>query len=164
MVTRSFERVSFVCMPDMKSLSLTVQKLWPRLKFLPRSHSQDKNRCPWIPFQGHKNYCMDQMSCHKYCTWNMKNLPLMVNKLWPKLRFCLRTTTTTATLGLWQEFSRLVSQRTNNETTNTRKLRLNLIDLIEQWCFQSTRQKSAITLIKAVFHAFIQNDFSKKIT
>ena len=27
-------------MPNMKSLSLTVQKLWPRLKVLPQSHRQ----------------------------------------------------------------------------------------------------------------------------
>ena len=25
--------ISWVCMPNMKSLSLTVQKIWPRLKF-----------------------------------------------------------------------------------------------------------------------------------
>ena len=46
-------------MLNMKSLSLTVQKLWPRLKFFwPQSHRQTertKTRCPRIPFQGHKN-------------------------------------------------------------------------------------------------------------
>ena len=35
-LTKSFKRVSVsrVCMPNMKSVSVIVQKLWPRLKFL----------------------------------------------------------------------------------------------------------------------------------
>ena len=32
--------ISLVCLPDMKSLSLMVQKLWPRLKFLPHKDRQ----------------------------------------------------------------------------------------------------------------------------
>ena len=43
-------------MPNMKSLSLTVQKFWPRLKlFLPQSHRQTdraKTKCSRIPFRG----------------------------------------------------------------------------------------------------------------
>ena len=62
-VTRSltlvwFEKVSisWVCMPSMKSLSLTVQNLWPRLKrrvFCHRlRHTDRTNKMPQIPFQG----------------------------------------------------------------------------------------------------------------
>ena len=44
-------------MPYMKSLSLMVQKLWPRLKFFATEPQTDrtKTRCPRISFRGHKN-------------------------------------------------------------------------------------------------------------
>ena len=41
-------------MPNIQSVFLTVQKLWPRWKFLPQT-DRTKTRCPQIPFQGHKN-------------------------------------------------------------------------------------------------------------
>ena len=64
----SLERVSLVeyaCMPNMKSLSLslTVQKLWPRLKLFTtesqtdlqsQTDRQNKNQMRRIPFRGHK--------------------------------------------------------------------------------------------------------------
>ena len=46
----------WVCMPNMKSLSLIDQKLWPRLKF---------TRCPKIPFRWHKKL----FSMFYICWW-----------------------------------------------------------------------------------------------
>ena len=57
----SFERVSLVCMQNMKSLSLTVQKLRTMLKgggchkVADRWTNRTRTRCPRIPYQGHKN-------------------------------------------------------------------------------------------------------------
>ena len=49
--------ISLVCMPNMKSLSLIVQKLGPRLKFFcnritDRQSDCIKTRCTQIPFGG----------------------------------------------------------------------------------------------------------------
>ena len=44
---------SWVCMQNIKSLSLTAQKLWPRLKFLPNT-DMTETRCPRITFMRHR--------------------------------------------------------------------------------------------------------------
>ena len=48
--------ISWVCIPKMRFPSLTVQKLWPRLKFIATDiHTyRQKKRYPWIVFWGHK--------------------------------------------------------------------------------------------------------------
>ena len=68
--TRSLTLVSFerVCMPNMKSLSLTVQKLWPGLKFLPQSHRvtdrvTDRSKTLDAPEFLSGGMKMTQMSC-----------------------------------------------------------------------------------------------------
>ena len=57
--------ISRVCMPNMTSLSVMAQKLWPRLKFFATDRQTDrvtdrqtdrpKTRCPRISFRGHKH-------------------------------------------------------------------------------------------------------------
>ena len=83
--------ISRVCMQNMKSLSLTVQKLWPRLKFLIKIaifRTQGHGR-------GHK--VIDLVVIWKGFISrvgmpNMKSLSLTVQKLWPRLKFCHRQT------------------------------------------------------------------------
>ena len=67
-------------MCNMKGLALTVQKLWPRLKFL-KSRSKVK---------GHK--VKNSVSNGKVLSegihmCNIKGLTLSVQKLWPRLKF-----------------------------------------------------------------------------
>ena len=71
--TDILREVWYTCEWNMKALSLTVQKLWPRLKFL-KSRSNFKVKVTrsiimvWY-----------ERSCHKEYTWNMKALPLTVH-------------------------------------------------------------------------------------
>ena len=53
----------------LKSLSLMVQKLWPRLKSFATESQTDrtKTRCPPIPFTGHKN-CIHLSNFLHYAT------------------------------------------------------------------------------------------------
>ena len=46
--------IRWVCMPNMKYLSLTIHKLWPRVKFYCHRHRQDKNEIFQPQFWGHK--------------------------------------------------------------------------------------------------------------
>ena len=65
MVTKSLTLVSFVrvpglmtwvCMPNMRSLSLLVQKLWPRLEFYFTTDRQINIKILRIPFRGHRHF------------------------------------------------------------------------------------------------------------
>ena len=66
----------------MKALALTIQKLWPRLKFLKNSSK--------VKVKGHKvkNFVSNGMVLSEgIYMYNMKGLALMVQKLWPRLKF-----------------------------------------------------------------------------
>ena len=67
---------------NMKALSLMVQKLWLRLKFL-KSRSNLK-----VKVTRSKIMVWSERSCHKEYTimWNMKVLSAVVHKLWPRLK------------------------------------------------------------------------------
>ena len=67
---------------NMKVLSLTVHKLWPRLKFL-KSRSNFK-----VKVTRSKIMAWCERSCHKEYTCEVwKSLSLTVHKLWPRLKF-----------------------------------------------------------------------------
>ena len=69
----------------MKALSLTIQKIWPRLKFL-KSGSKVK-----VKGQKVKNFVSSGKVLSEgiyMCNMNnMKGLALTVQKLWPRLKF-----------------------------------------------------------------------------
>ena len=65
-----------------ESVALTVQKLWPRLKFLKSSSK--------VKIKGHKvkNFVSNgKVLSQGICMSNMKGLALVVQKLWLKLKF-----------------------------------------------------------------------------
>ena len=66
-VTEGISLAELVFMPNMKSLSLKVQKIWPRLKFFfatDRHTDRAKTRCP---FRGHKNRAIQDTSDENKC-------------------------------------------------------------------------------------------------
>ena len=62
---------------NMKALSLTVQKLWPRLKF-----SKCRSKVKVTKFGNDGNVLTQGIHL-----WNMKAISLMVHKLWSRLKF-----------------------------------------------------------------------------
>ena len=68
----------------MKALPLMVRKPWPRIKFFKR-RSNFK-----VKVTRSKMLVPMKRSCHKECTYEIpgrKAIPLMVRKLWPRLKF-----------------------------------------------------------------------------
>ena len=82
--------ISWVYMPNRKSLSLMVQKLWPRLKFFATELQTDrtKTRCPRIPFKGHKNMKRPSISM-RFLTPKKMRYTKFFNEDWKVTQFLI---------------------------------------------------------------------------
>ena len=85
-------------MCNMKTLALTVQNLWQRLKFLKSSSK--------VKVKGHKvkNFGSNgKVLSEVIYMCNMKGLALLVQKLWPKLKF-LKVAQRSRSKVTWSKF------------------------------------------------------------